>query len=43
MQATYMRRVRNNNLYIMIPSPSYRPQLALISAHVSEARRSERA
>ena len=43
MQATYMRRMRNNNLYIRIARPSYRLQLALISAHVSEAGRSGRA
>ena len=43
MQATYMRRMRNNNLYIRIACPSYRLQLALISAHVSEAGRSGRA
>ena len=43
MQATYMRRMRNNNLYIRIACLSHRPQLALISAHVSEVRRLERA
>ena len=33
-QATYMRRMRNNNLYmyIRIACPSYRPQLVLILA-----------
>ena len=43
MQATYMRRMRNSNLYIRIACRCYRPQLALIAAHVSEVRRSERA
>ena len=42
MQATYMRRMRNN-LWIRIACPSHRPQLALISAHASEARHLERA